>query len=55
MTEQKPKHENGYCDPYCPFLHPQGKDSNYTGYCSKLDLELDWCDFWLALCEKSDD
>jgi hypothetical protein len=45
------KHENGFCDPQCPFLWEDKVDDDITiGFCRYLNTELAWYDYWNALC-----
>jgi len=41
--------ESGHCGD-CPFLKPYGDEYDLTACCSAFEAELDWYDYWLALC-----
>ena len=34
----------------CPHLKPYGKESDLTARCALKGVELDWYDYWLAVC-----
>lgn len=42
--------EDAWCDPSCLFLV---MSDNYNGYCSRYQVELDYYDFYLAICRNN--
>lgn len=46
--------ESGNCDPGCPFLKPDILPSSLMAKCSKLNIDLDWYDYWIASCQEDD-
>lgn len=54
--EPKP-HKSGHCDPECPYLNFDSKEDsnnpeicNIVATCTYLNVDLDYYDYWLALC-----